>query len=68
MLAPVRGNFELQTVNVFSLNDGLETKTFILQGGSDNHWAIAQIVLQGMGNSMQLAGINIKKSIVIRPS
>ncbi|MDR7155646.1 heme exporter protein D [Sphingobium xenophagum] len=59
MLEPVRGTFGLQTVNVFNPSGGPTTKTFILQGGSNDHWAIVSVVLRGSGKSMQLAGLNV---------
>lgn len=59
MLVPVQGKFELQTVGSFTLNGGPTTKTFIVQGGSDNRWAVVRVVLRGPSNAMQLAGLYV---------
>lgn len=59
MLFKVNGKFSLQTVNVFELHGGPTTKTFVVQGGSEGHWAIVRIVLQGYENPLPLAGLNV---------
>lgn len=59
MIMPVHGDFHLQTVNSFSLIGGSTTKTFIVQGGSGEHWAVVRVVFQGSSNAMQLAGLNV---------
>ncbi len=59
LLMPVQGNFRLQTVNSFSLSGGPTTKTFIVQGGSGDHWAIVRVVFQASGDEMRLAGLNV---------
>jgi len=59
MLAPVSGSFVLKTVGSLHLSGGLTTKTFVIQGGSVNHWVLVSVVLQGVDNSMKLAGLNV---------
>ncbi len=59
LMRSVRGAFHLQTVSSFSLSGGSTTKTFVVQAGSADHWAVVQIVFQGSGNAQQLAGLNV---------
>lgn len=59
LLMSVRGNFRLQTVSGLSVSGSPTTKTFVVQGGSGDHWAVVRVVFQGSGNEMQLAGLNV---------
>lgn len=59
MLALVHGDFHLQTVSSFSSSGSPTTKTFIVQGGSGDHWAVIRVVFQGSGDAMRLAGLNV---------
>lgn len=59
LITPVSGPFTLVTVGSFRFNSGPTTKTFIIQGGSGNHWAVIRVVLRGVENSMQLAGVSV---------
>ncbi len=59
LLTHVHGDFQLQTVSSFTLVGGPTTKTFIVQGGSDDHWAIVRVVLQESSGEMRLVGLNV---------
>lgn len=55
----VHGVFQLQTVGSFNLSGGPTTKTFVVQAGSDERWAVVRIVFQGANSEMRLAGLNV---------
>ena len=60
ILTPVHGTFQLQAVSSFVASGAPAMKTFVMQGGSDNHWAVVQMVYQGSGTATQLAGLDVK--------
>lgn len=59
ILERAQGPFTIETVYVARQNDGPVTKTFTLQAGSGQSWALAEIVFQGTPGSLQLAGFHV---------